>query len=84
MIFYTAVGNRVEEDSGRFVVRVGEQEKVLSEMETMIWAALTWSVFVSEMMGDLNQNKGWQQLYENLEKIQIGYERIPGFFRNGL
>ena len=44
MIFYTAVGNRVEEDSGRFVVRVGEQEKVLSEMETMIWAALTWSV----------------------------------------
>ena len=28
--------------------------------------------------------KGWQQLYENLEKIQIGYERIPGFFRNGL
>ncbi len=37
MIFYTAVGNRVEEDSGRFVVRVGEQEKVLSEMETMIW-----------------------------------------------
>ena len=44
MIFYTAVGNRVEEDSGRFVVRVGEQEKVLSEMETMLWAALTWSV----------------------------------------
>ena len=40
MIFYTAVGNRVEEDSGRFVVRVGEQEKVLSEMETMIWAPL--------------------------------------------
>ena len=36
-------GNRVE-DSGRFVVQVGEQEKVLSEMETMIWAALTWSV----------------------------------------
>ena len=26
------------------MVRVGEQEKVLSEMETMIWAALTWSV----------------------------------------
>lgn len=24
MIFYTAVGNRVEEDSGRFVVRVGD------------------------------------------------------------
>ena len=30
------------------------------------------------------EKKGWQQLYENLEKIQIGYERIPGFFRNGL
>lgn len=27
MIFYTAVGNRVEEDSGRFVVRVGEQKR---------------------------------------------------------
>ena len=22
--------------------------------------------------------------YEILEKIHIGYERIPGFFRNGL
>lgn len=29
----------------------------------------------------MKQKKGWQQLYENLEKIQIGYERIPGLFQ---
>jgi hypothetical protein len=29
----------------------------------------------------LKQKRGWQRLYENLRKIQTGYERIPGFFQ---
>lgn len=29
----------------------------------------------------MKQKRGWQRLYENLRKIQTGYERIPGFFQ---
>ena len=43
MKWYTAIGCKMEDDEGRLLVKVGGQEKVLTEMEAMLWAALTWS-----------------------------------------
>ena len=44
MKWYTAIGIKTEDDEGRLLVKIGGQEKVLTEIEAMLWAALTWSV----------------------------------------
>ena len=44
MKWYTAIGCKMEDDEGRLLVKIGGQEKVLTEMEAMLWAALTWSL----------------------------------------
>ena len=40
MKWYTAIGCKMEDDEGRLLVKIGGQEKVLTEMEAMLWAAL--------------------------------------------
>ena len=37
MKWYTAIGCKMEDDEGRLLVKVGGQEKVLTEMEAMLW-----------------------------------------------
>ena len=44
MKWYTAIGCKMEDDEGRLLVKIDGQEKVLTEMEGMLWAALTWSL----------------------------------------
>ncbi len=45
MKWYTAIGCKMEDDEGRLLVkRLTVREKVLTEMEGMLWAALTWSL----------------------------------------
>ena len=44
MKWYTAIGCKMEDDEGRLLVKIDGQEKVLTEMEAMLWAALTWSL----------------------------------------
>ena len=43
MRWYTAIGMKKDDADGRFCVWVDGEEKVLTEMETILWAALTWS-----------------------------------------
>ena len=43
MRWYTAIGIKKDDADGRFCVWVDGEEKVLTEMETILWAALTWS-----------------------------------------
>lgn len=43
MRWYTAIGMKKDDADGRFCVWVDGKEKVLTEMETILWAALTWS-----------------------------------------
>ena len=38
MKWYTAIGCKMEDDEGRLLVKIGGQEKVLTEMEAMLWA----------------------------------------------
>ena len=35
MKWYTAIGCKMEDDEGRLLVKIGGQEKVLTEMEAM-------------------------------------------------
>ena len=58
MKWYTAIGCKMEDDEGRLLVKVGGQEKVLTEMEAMLWAALTWSLCA--------ENKIYSQMYRVL------------------
>ena len=43
MRWYTAIGMKKDDADGRFCVWVDGEEKILTEMETILWAALTWS-----------------------------------------
>ena len=43
MRWYTAIGMKKDDADGMFCVWVDGEEKVLTEMETILWAALTWS-----------------------------------------
>ena len=43
MRWYTAIGMKKDDADGRFCVWVDGEEKVLTEMKTILWAALTWS-----------------------------------------
>lgn len=58
MKWYTAIGCKMEDDEGRLLVKIGGQEKVLTEMEAMLWAALTWSLCA--------ENKIYSQMYRVL------------------
>lgn len=58
MKWYTAIGCKTEDEQGRLLVKIGSQTKVLTEMETMLWAALTWSVCA--------ENKIYSQMYRVL------------------
>lgn len=58
MKWYTAIGCKTEDEQGRLWVKIGGQTKVLTEMETMLWAALTWSVCA--------ENKIYSQMYRVL------------------
>ena len=44
MKWYTAIGCKGEDGEGRLLVKTDNQEKVLTEMETMLWAAFTWTI----------------------------------------
>ena len=41
MRWYTAIGMKKDDADGRFCVWVDGEEKVLTEMETILWAAQT-------------------------------------------
>lgn len=43
MKWYTAIGVKKSTHDGRFCVRVMEEEKILTGMETEIWSALLWA-----------------------------------------
>ena len=66
MKWYTAIGIKTEDDEGRLLVKIGGQEKVLTEIETMISAALTWSVCA--------ENRIYSQMYRVL-CITFGEEK---------
>ena len=66
MKWYTAIGIKTEDDEGRLQVKIGGQEKVLTEIETMLWAALTWSVCA--------ENRIYSQMYRVL-CITFGEEK---------
>lgn len=66
MKWYTAIGIKTEDDEGRLLVKIGGQEKVLTEIETMLWAALTWSVCA--------ENRIYSQMYRVL-CITFGEEK---------
>ena len=66
MKWYTAIGCKMEDDEGRLLVKIGGQEKVLTEIETMLWAALTWSVCA--------ENRIYSQMYRVL-CITFGEEK---------
>ena len=55
MKWYTAIGCKMEDDEGRLLVKIDGQEKVLTEMEGMLWAALTWSLCA--------ENRIYSQMY---------------------
>ena len=58
MKWYTAIGCKMEDDEGRLLVKIDGQEKVLTEMEGMLWAALTWSLCA--------ENRIYSQMYRVL------------------
>lgn len=58
MKWYTAIGIKMEDEEGRFLVKIEDQKKVLTEMETMLWAALTWSLCA--------ENKIYSRMYHVL------------------
>ena len=58
MKWYTAIGIKTEDDEGRLLVKTGGQEKVLTEIEAMLWAALNWS--------DCEENRIHSQMYRVL------------------
>ena len=60
MRWYTAIGMKKDDADGRFCVWVDREEKVLTEMETILWAALTWSF--------CEEDKVHSQMYLALEK----------------
>ena len=66
MKWYTAIGIKTEDDEGRLLVKIGGQEKVLTEIEAMLWAALTWSVCA--------ENRIYSQMYRVL-CITFGEEK---------
>ena len=66
MKWYTAIGIKTEDDEGRLLVKIGGQEKVLTEIEAMLWAALTWSV--------CEENRIYSQMYRVL-CITFGEEK---------
>ena len=66
MKWYTAIGCKGEDGEGRLLVKTDNQEKVLTEMETMLWAALTWTICA--------ENRIYSQMYRVL-CITFGKER---------
>ena len=66
MKWYTAIGIKTEDDEGRLLVKIGGPEKVLTEIEAMLWAALTWSV--------CEENRIYSQMYRVL-CITFGEEK---------
>ena len=58
MKWYTAIGCKMEDDEGRLLVKIDGQEKVLTEMEGMLWAALTWILCA--------ENRIYSQMYRVL------------------
>ena len=57
MKWYTAIGCKGEDGEGRLLVKTDNQEKVLTEMETMLWAALTWTICA--------ENRIYSQMYRS-------------------
>ena len=66
MKWYTAIGCKGEDGEGQLLVKTDNQEKVLTEMETMLWAALTWTICA--------ENRIYSQMYRVL-CITFGKER---------
>ena len=66
MKWYTAIGCKGEDGEGQLLVKTDNQEKVLTEMETMLWAALTWTIYA--------ENRIYSQMYRVL-CITFGKER---------
>ena len=66
MKWYTAIGCKGEDGEGRLLEKTDNQEKVLTEMETMLWAALTWTICA--------ENRIYSQMYRVL-CITFGKER---------
>lgn len=68
MRWYTAIGMKKDDADGRFCVWVDGEEKILTEMETILWAALTWSFCEEDvcMQGVVlrqEENGQWQPWY---------------------
>ena len=57
MRWYTAIGMKKDDADGRFCVWVDGEEKVLTEMETILWAALTWSFW--KLYTALSDGQSW-------------------------
>ena len=44
MKWYTAIGVKCSGADGRFYVKTGQEEKILSGMEIQIWTSLLWAI----------------------------------------
>lgn len=78
MKWYTAVGVKKRNADGRFYVRVGMEEKVLTGMEIPIWCALLWafceeSEIPGRLRGLLNLTFGEEATKETIREAEFLY-----------
>lgn len=84
MRWYTAIGMKKDDADGRFCVWVDGEEKVLTEMETILWAALTWS-FLLGIIGFIRTylifRTADKKTYEIVEGLVTGIDGKNPFAR---